>query len=134
MKRILTIILGVASLLIGYFIYLIYWIVSLFIDSPTDWRIPIATAILLFLFGEWYLWERRLIVALAKIPSYIGTPGGNYDEHHNHKRARRIGSLLNFQGGMELMRKAHSIVENKYGKTAGRELESCWDGIGEWRG
>lgn len=133
-KIILSIILGVASLLIGYFIYLIYWVVSLLIDIPTDGRIPIAIAILLFLIGTWYLSQRRLIAALLKIPHYIGGSSGDYDENLNHKGARRIGWLLALQGGQELLLKGHSIVAAKRGTIDARELESCWDDISSWRG
>jgi HEAT repeat protein len=76
-----------------------------------------------------------LIEELIKIgPNYIGTPGINYDEHHNHKRARQIGELLSEEGGFELMLKAHSTIVNKYDKTTGKMLESCWNGIDTWRG
>ena len=66
---------------------------------------------------------------------FIGTPGGDFDEHHNHIRTRHIGELLDQLGGMELMREVHAKVAKQVTRPgAGRELESCWDRIGHWRG
>lgn len=50
------------------------------------------------------------------------------------ERAREIGEDLNRAGGLQLMLKAHGIVRAELGNVAARELESAWDGIGEWGG
>jgi hypothetical protein len=49
-----------------------------------------------------------------------------------HPRAHKIGELLNERGGIELMRKAHSVVRERLGKIPARELEVCWGYIGDW--
>jgi hypothetical protein len=50
------------------------------------------------------------------------------------EKARQIGEQLNRVGGLQLMLKAHAAVAVKLGVVAARELESAWDGIGEWGG
>jgi hypothetical protein len=50
------------------------------------------------------------------------------------ERAREIGEELNRAGGLQLMLKAHAVVGAKLGGVAARELESAWNGIGEWQG
>lgn len=74
------------------------------------------------------------LVEIGRHEGYVGTPGGDYDEHWNHKRARRIGAELDDSGGMELMRQAHDKVAAEFAGTArAQELEACWGGVGSWR-
>jgi hypothetical protein len=74
------------------------------------------------------------LIDLGRHGAYVGEPGEHYDEHHNHKRARRIGEMLNNLGGMELMLAAHSRVAAEFTASArARELEACWGGVGHWR-
>jgi len=46
---------------------------------------------------------------------------------------REIGEALNHLGGMGLMQAAHERVSSSLGNVKARELESAWDGIGQWR-
>lgn len=55
-----------------------------------------------------------------------------YDQHRRHKEVHRIGLLLNAAGGMSLMQVAAYRVRLSGGD--GRDLDRCWNGIGEWRG
>jgi hypothetical protein len=48
-------------------------------------------------------------------------------------RAREIGQRLHELGGMTKMRRAHKVVYDLMGGPPARELEICWDGVGEWR-
>jgi hypothetical protein len=90
------------------------------------------------------------LIEIGRLESYISSPSEKYDEHHNHKRARRIGEMLDDipntwsrrtkppeddRGGLELMRRVHSRVALEVrGSARARELESCWGGVGYWRG
>ncbi len=47
---------------------------------------------------------------------------------------RDIGRELNSRGGNNLMLSAHAEIARRLGGVAARELESAWDGIGEWQG
>lgn len=75
----------------------------------------------------------RELIEIGRREGYISEPGDKYDEHHNHKRAREIGAVLDQIGGIEVMREAHSRIGLEFGSTRARELESCWGGIGTWR-
>ncbi len=51
------------------------------------------------------------------------------------RRIREIGSLLNGQGGMDLMLRVHETFSSRCGVYgAARNLEIMWDRIGEWLG
>ncbi|MFE9321849.1 hypothetical protein ACIHDR_03455 [Nocardia sp. NPDC052278] len=52
------------------------------------------------------------------------------------ERAAQIGSQLNDEGGMDLMRAVHAAVADEMSAMPGRsrELEAVWGGIGSWRG
>ena len=74
------------------------------------------------------------LIEIGRREGYISNPGEKYDEHHNHKRAREIGAILDDTGGMELMREVHSKIASEFrGSARARELESCWGGVGHWR-
>lgn len=74
------------------------------------------------------------LIEIGRHEGYISEPSEKYDEHHNHKRARQIGEMLDDIGGMELMREVHSGVAQEFrGSARARELESCWGGVGHWR-
>ncbi len=55
-----------------------------------------------------------------------------YDDRGRHRKAREIGELFYSAGGMELLQFAHARLKCAGGD--GRDLERCWDGIGDWRG
>jgi hypothetical protein len=73
----------------------------------------------------------NLIRELIRIPRYLGTPGGIYDDNGQHKRAREIGEILFNEGGHGLMVRAAKRVINS-GSREG-EISSCWHGIGHWQ-
>jgi hypothetical protein len=50
------------------------------------------------------------------------------------ERAREIGEELHRLGGMKAMLAAHEVVRRTLRGASGRELEVCWNGIGEWMG
>jgi len=62
---------------------------------------------------------------------YFLLPSG--DGQVKNERARRVGLRLHELGGIKLMREAHAFVLAQAGRTAARDLETCWDGIGEWQ-
>ena len=70
--------------------------------------------------------ERALVDRLiAAYPGYLPRRDGV---------VREIGRALDARGGIALMLNAHRVVSERLGRTAGRELEVAWDGIGEWMG
>jgi len=89
------------------------------------------------------------LIEIGRLESYVSSPSEKYDEHDNHKRARRIGQMLDDipntwsrrtepaeddRGGLELMREVHSRVAREFpGSTLARELEAIWGGVGYWR-
>ncbi len=60
--------------------------------------------------------------------------GGRFNEKKRNIRAIGIGKKLNEIGGMDAMRMGGEAVSRFLNATKGRELEVCWDGIGNWRG
>ena len=54
-----------------------------------------------------------------------------YDSKCRHKRVYEIGKLLNDHGGMKTMQAAAYRI--RAAGCDGRDLDRCWDGIGEWR-
>jgi ankyrin repeat protein len=70
--------------------------------------------------------DRALVDRLiAAYPGYLPRREGT---------VRQIGRALDERGGIALMLNAHRLVSERLGRTAGRELEVAWDGIGEWMG
>jgi hypothetical protein len=59
-------------------------------------------------------------------------PGGAFDGHCHHRRAREIGEKLNAMDGMDLMWKVFYRVKRKAGKQLSEHLEYAWSGIGQW--
>ncbi len=59
-------------------------------------------------------------------------PGGAFDGHCHHRRAREIGEKLNAIAGMDLMWKVFYKVRRKAGKQLSEHLEYAWSGIGQW--
>ena len=65
----------------------------------------------------------------------LGNSGGDEAFHRSHKpETIQIGEKLNEINGIELMRKAHTMVHKKCGSMPARNLEVAWHKIGEWRG
>jgi hypothetical protein len=61
------------------------------------------------------------------------SPGGSFDSKCRNIRAREIGETLNRMGGINMMKAAGYRVAYRCQKPgASRELEYCWNGIGEW--
>lgn len=57
-------------------------------------------------------------------------PYGYNHEFRKNARAREIGSTLDEEGGLSLMREVgYAAVKEGVDQ---RDLEWCWDGIGEW--
>jgi len=59
-----------------------------------------------------------------------------YDKKYRHKRAYEIGTILDSAYGMKLMLAAAHCMRSDEGLVPGngRDLERCWNGIGDWRG
>lgn len=55
---------------------------------------------------------------------------GDYYDEENMRKLREAGELLNKEGGMKSMRDGlvWSFIPSRYH----REIDICWDGIGEW--
>jgi hypothetical protein len=49
-------------------------------------------------------------------------------------RIQSIGVSLSARGGKELMLEVHAVVRENLGGARARELESAWDGVGDWEG
>lgn len=88
------------------------------------------------------------LIEIGRLEGYVSSPSEKYDEHDNHKRARRIGQMLDDipntwsrrtepaeddRGGLELMREVHRRVALEVPWDRARELEACWGGVGHWR-
>lgn len=54
-----------------------------------------------------------------------------YDEERRHKGARKIGMIFHQAGGMEILWAAFYRIKAT-GRNV-RDLERCWNGVGEWR-
>ncbi len=69
--------------------------------------------------------------------TYRGNPQGfiRGENTPGELKVRRVGSALNSAAGMDLMLAAHEEFK-KLNEVRGapRNLESIWDGIGDWRG
>lgn len=70
---------------------------------------------------------------------FLGKPGGRYDSWGRHKRAREIGRALDARGGLTLMQvELQTICKLLYDlpdighNRRANELNSAWDGIGDW--
>jgi hypothetical protein len=73
------------------------------------------------------------------IKFYKTTPRGEGFVVSNYTRelicVKEIGEQLADMGGFELMLQAHQMFSDSYQVYgAARNLEYCWDGVGEWRG
>ncbi len=73
----------------------------------------------------------NLIYVYEKFPQgFVRGSGGVAEEE-----IRKMGSILNRQGGIELMRLVHERFARSCNvRGASRNLEHLWDGIGEWHG
>jgi hypothetical protein len=63
-------------------------------------------------------------------PTYASS--GYLSRGSKSERAMQIGSCLDKMGGMRVMSDALDRVREAIGSAAARELEICWDGIGDW--
>ena len=59
-------------------------------------------------------------------------PGGAFNRHCRHKRAREIGEQLNEIGNYELMDFVYEKIRRKLGNALGDHLEFTWGSIGDW--
>ncbi len=59
-------------------------------------------------------------------------PGGGFNAHCQHRRAREIGARLNAIAGVALMWQVFWKVKRKAGKVAASHLEYAWAEIGQW--
>lgn len=73
------------------------------------------------------------LITIGKGEDFLSErPGGAFNAHCQHLRAREIGSRLNQLGGVPLMMQAFQKVQKKAGKTAASHLEYAWVEIGRW--
>ena len=62
----------------------------------------------------------------------IGFNGKDCDDWGRNKTMRDIGERINKQGGFLLMQKIAIYAKDRLPKRRAIEIESVWDGIGEW--
>lgn len=75
------------------------------------------------------------LMDIGRTAGYLSlTAGGKFNENRRNIRAIEIGKKLNEIGGMDAMRMGGMAVSRFMDVTKGRELEVCWDGIGNWHG
>ncbi len=75
----------------------------------------------------------RELLEIGKREDYLSEiPGGSYDNHCRHRRAREIGRKLDQLGGIPLMWKGYQLVQKKVNKSAAAHLEYAWAEIGKW--
>ena len=48
-------------------------------------------------------------------------------------RAREIGETLSELGGLDLMLAARGAIQSRLGRSAAHELETAWQGVGDWQ-
>ncbi len=71
------------------------------------------------------------MVVIGKTDGFLSLePGGHFDEECRHIRARKIGTILNEKGGLDLMLKVGYRVRARLGSSS--TLEVCWGYIGSW--
>ncbi|MFN2304878.1 MAG: hypothetical protein ACK2TV_14195 [Anaerolineales bacterium] len=74
------------------------------------------------------------LVRIGKLDDYLSLqPGGPFDIHCHHVRARKIGERLNDIGGLALMQAARAHVKQKLKSNLAEHLDYCWQNIGEWQ-
>lgn len=74
------------------------------------------------------------LVRIGKMDDFLSThPGGQFNGHCHHIRARKIGQRINEIGGLELMQAARSHVKRKLKPVMAEHLDYCWQDIGEWQ-
>jgi len=59
-------------------------------------------------------------------------PGGQFNGHCRHIRAREIGIRLDQIGGFALMEKIYKKVRRRLGAQLASHLSYCWTDIGKW--
>jgi len=73
---------------------------------------------------------RQDLYRIGKIERFFSLEG------KPHKRAHEIGKLLNELGGLILMQQVAKTVvtelRKRQDKDVARELEYCWNNIGDW--
>ena len=73
---------------------------------------------------------RQDLYQIGKMEKFLSSEG------KPHKRAHEIGKLLNELGGLILMQQvAKNVVtelQQRQDKNVARELEYCWNNIGDW--
>ena len=75
------------------------------------------------------------LMEVGRSEGYLSlTAGGKFNEKKRNIRAIAIGEKLNEIGGIDAMRLAGTAIRQFLSDTKARELEYCWDGIGNWRG
>ena len=80
--------------------------------------------------------DAQMIAMFTELLVHIGGAEGFMSQSgERHRKAREIGEALNEMGGLNLMQSVAGRVIamlQMEGRVLGRELEFCWDGIGEW--
>lgn len=59
-------------------------------------------------------------------------PGGSFNRHCRHKRAREIGEQLDQLGGYPLMDFVYERVRKKLGNAIADHLDFAWFDVGHW--
>lgn len=73
------------------------------------------------------------LIKIGTVEDFLSEqPGGAFNRHCRHKRAREIGEYLNEIGGFELMEYVFERVRKKVGNTISDHLEFAWSAIGQW--
>lgn len=95
----------------------------------------------MYRYRDTYLRSHHYVASLDPLVQellVVGVGGGylirdNAGRVHVSPRAREIGTHLDRSGGISVMRAVHSIVSDKLGRAADRQLDIAWDGIGRWQ-
>lgn len=73
------------------------------------------------------------LLRIGRVDDYLSErPGGSFNPHCHHIRARQIGQRLFEIGGLDLMHWAAQQVRRKLGAQLSTHLEYAWNEIGGW--
>jgi hypothetical protein len=73
------------------------------------------------------------LVEIGKVSPGTAPNGGSHFLKQANGRAREIGQSLSELGGLDLMVAARGAIQSWLGRSAARELEAAWTGVGEWQ-
>lgn len=73
------------------------------------------------------------LLAIGKNDDFLSErPGGHFNGHCRHIRAREIGKQLDQLGGFQLMEFVYERVRRKLGNQLADHLDFAWFDVGHW--